>query len=464
MLDRARVIRLFILGCVMFSVAVVFATTMPMVRALVDHTPVRKEKPPVERADLVADEPETLRLSKGLFKAQGIKAEPVEPAPPPAALRMHGKLFLDPNRLARVHTRFAGEVVAVGMVDTDLNDPRAWAEPGRRQVRFGDRVITGQLLAVIWSKDLGEKKSEMVDALSRLTLDQETLRRLQELYNKGAVPERSLREAERNVEADLIVASRVENTLHSWRVSDAEIDELRDEAKRIHTPDGKTDKGSLERWARVEVTASFGGIVVERNVCVGDTVDTSLDLFKIVNLTRLDVMANAYEEDIKLLEELKVNQRHWDIHLQSKRAEKPLVGSFDQIGNLIDPDQHTALVRGWVNNENGKLRVGQFVDAVVSFPAFENEVVVPLSAVIDRGGDTYVFVQPDANDLRFSRRHVAPIRRRDGKLYVSAKVTPEQTKAGRKPLAVGEQVVVSGTLDLASELEHLEGATVVASK
>ncbi len=322
----------------------------------------------------------------------------------------------------------------------------------------------GQLLAVIWSKDLGEKKSEMIDALSRLALDQETLRRLQELFNKGAVPERSLREAERNVEADLIAAAKIENTLHSWRVSEAEIDELREEAQRIRKQEGTVEKGSLERWARVEVTAAFDGVVVERNVCVGDTVDTNLDLFKIVNLTRLDVMANAYEEDIKLLEELRSSQRHWDIYLKSKRSEAPLAGSFDQIGNLIDPDQHTALVRGWVTNENGKLRVGQFVDAVVNLPAFENEVVVPLSAVIERSGDTYVFVQPDPKDLRFSRRHVAAIRRRDGKLYVSTKPTAEQTKAGLRPLEVGDRVVVAGTLDLASDLEHLETATEMASK
>ena len=35
----------------------------------------------------------------------------------------------------------------------------------QRPVRFGDAVNKGQLLAVIWSKDLGEKKSELVDAL-----------------------------------------------------------------------------------------------------------------------------------------------------------------------------------------------------------------------------------------------------------------------------------------------------------
>jgi hypothetical protein len=107
---------------------------MPRVRALVDHRPPRKAKPPIERADLVTDEPETLRLPPHMFEARGIKIEPAESAPPPAPLRMHGKLFLDPNRLARVHTRFAGEVVAVGMVDTDS----LWRQRGGRAATGGD--------------------------------------------------------------------------------------------------------------------------------------------------------------------------------------------------------------------------------------------------------------------------------------------------------------------------------------
>src|SRR5206468_9128358 len=52
--------------------------------------------------------------------------------------------------------------------------PRAEGE-----LRFGDFVHKGQLLAVVWSKDLGEKKSELVEGIARLRIDEEKLENLQ---------------------------------------------------------------------------------------------------------------------------------------------------------------------------------------------------------------------------------------------------------------------------------------------
>ena len=77
----------------------------------------------------------------------------------------------------------------IGTIETDdvHNPEKRFAAP----ITFGDRVkepvldkqnnivTPGDLLAVVWSKDLGEKKSELVDAICQFRLDQETLTRLQ---------------------------------------------------------------------------------------------------------------------------------------------------------------------------------------------------------------------------------------------------------------------------------------------
>ena len=101
---------------------------------------------------------------------------------------LNGSLALDPDFLARVHSRFAGEVVEVGTVaDPDGRE----SSPGGtavRVVRFGDKVEKGQLLAVVWSKDLGEKKSELMDALSQLRINRDTLNRLKTLTEGGDRP------------------------------------------------------------------------------------------------------------------------------------------------------------------------------------------------------------------------------------------------------------------------------------
>src|SRR5262245_36660015 len=137
------------------------------------HVPEWK-RPEPSRAELVPSERDTLRLPPDLVKTLGIVTAAVKVPERSRSLILSGSLALDTNRLAHVHTRFAGEVVELGTVA----DPTPGTDGGRavtRPLRFGDAIGKDQLLAVLWSSDLGEKKSEYVDSLSKLRLEKETL-------------------------------------------------------------------------------------------------------------------------------------------------------------------------------------------------------------------------------------------------------------------------------------------------
>ena len=71
-------------------------------------------------------------------------------------------------------------------------------------------------------------------------------------------------------------------------------------------------------------------------------------------------------------------------------------GTFDLISNIIDPKKHTAALMGWLDNADGRLRVGQFITATVDLPTANDEVAIPESAVLDEGPGSIVFVSPDA--------------------------------------------------------------------
>src|SRR5262249_43168765 len=145
---------------------------------------------------LSKNHPFSVRLThKNSAERLGITIGEVQPAPPPESLRLPGTLLIDPNRLVHIHTRFAGEAVSIGHVEDGTTDARP--------LQYGDRVKKGQVLAVVWSKEIGEKKSELVDALSRVELSQQILKRLESLQ-AGVVAERQIVEARRTVEADLI--------------------------------------------------------------------------------------------------------------------------------------------------------------------------------------------------------------------------------------------------------------------
>ena len=106
-------------------------------------------------------------------------------------------------------------------------------------------------------------------------------------------------------------------TLQSWRISKEEIDQVRAEADRLRenrrrekTPDREE---MVAQWAKLEVLSPLDGTVIERNVALGDLVDTNIDLFKIADLSRLRVVAHAYEEDLPSLDALKNDRRAWSV-------------------------------------------------------------------------------------------------------------------------------------------------------
>src|SRR5262245_10928218 len=311
---------------------------------------------------------DTLEVSVDLVRRLGVMTMPAvapraRPLPP-----LPGVLAVDNNRFARVHARFGGEVMELGTIE----DPPGLTA-GRRPVRYGDEVRHGQLLAVVWSKDLGEKKSELVDALSNQRAAENTLRSLDGAAREGGVPAQSLREAERNVEAARVAVEKAERTLRSWRLTEEEIAAVRAEAESLRKPGAS--RAQPADWARVEIRAPLDGVILEKNVAAGDIVDTATDLFKVGDLSRLAVWVHVYEEDLPTLLALPRPVR-WTISLPS-RPGQTFPGTLEQVGSVIDPNQHTALVTGTVANPGGGLKVGQFVTASLELPAPAGQVEVP---------------------------------------------------------------------------------------
>ncbi|WP_165251246.1 efflux RND transporter periplasmic adaptor subunit [Paludisphaera soli] len=391
-----------------------------------------------------------LVVPAAVVEALKIRTEAARAASEVRSLSLSGSLALDANRLARVHPRFEGEVVEIGT----MPEPDARSASGgtpARPLRFGDEVKEGQLLAVLWSTALGEKKSEYVDALSRLRLEQETLARLERLLKDQAIPERNVREAKRAVEADEIAAARVERTLLSWRLTDAEIGALKAEAEQMHEHKAARVKDLERSWARLEIRAPFAGTVVEKNVAVGDIVAPDSDLFKIADLRRLAVWAHIYEEDLPTLLALPAPVT-WTVRLKSDPTAAPLTGVIDEIGDIIDPNQHTALVMGHVTNPAGRLRAGQFIVASIPLPPTPGEVEIPTSALVEDGDESVVLVQPDPARPCYELRRVAIARHTSEVAFI-------RPAAGRpSSVALGERVVSSGALELRAALRDLQAS------
>lgn len=403
---------------------------------------------------LVANKPDTIELTADVVKKLGVQVAEVKKATQTRPLQLSGSLNFDFNNLAQVRARFPGEIVEIGTVAEGPGNSSAPVTTSR-PVRPGDRVVKGQLLAVVWNADLGGKKAELADALSALKLDQKNLEAQKDAYERGAIPPATVRLAERAVEMDLIRVNAAERTLRTWRVPEEEIAAVKEEATRIAERQGKRDKDKEMNWARVELRAPFDGTVVQKDVAIHNFVDTSTDLFRIAKLDQLTVYANAYEEDLPALDTLPAEQRRWQIRLQNEPHAKPMPGMIERITLAIDPTQHTAMVVGDVENRDGHLRAGQYITAIIELPPPGEQVVIPTAALVEDGKESIVFVQTDPNELQYAQRSVAVARREMDRVYVRLKLTGAEEQKGLKSLQPGERVVTGAAIILKAALEDL---------
>jgi len=395
------------------------------------------------RARLVSDQDQMIELPQEVVERLGVQSDPVQTAAAPRPLVLAGSLSFDPNRLGRVQARFGGEVIAIGKTQN-------------RTLRYGDRVSKGQILAIVQSKDLGEKKNELVDSLVRLWYDEANLEGLEELAKRGQTPVVAVRTQRTTVAMDHNAVSKAELTLRTWRVPSEEIDAVKEEAKQVFERKGQHNLEKETAWAKVEVRAPFDGTIVEKSVNLGNIVDTTFDLFKVADLSKLGVMVHAYEEDLRDLQALPRGSP-WkvragaDLHHQELQSD-----GIQQIGLVVDPTQHTAPIMGLVDNADGRLDVGQFVTATVDLLAPPNVVALPNSALEEDGSESVIFVQPDPSKPRYVLRRVSVAMRLRDIVYVRSALTESNRNKGLQTVQPGEYVVTEGVLELKAALENLQ--------
>jgi cobalt-zinc-cadmium efflux system membrane fusion protein len=459
----------------------------------------RKEEEPPKTVDsattpglsLVAGQPHTVAVPADVSAALGIRKgglESIVVAKVPTTmppLVLPGSTALDPTRLARIRARFApARVVSLGQV-WDSDPKSGFTE--FRELRPGDNVSKGDLLGVFYSADVGSKKNDLLDALVQLELDQRVLDEAEK--HAEAVAGVFLLTYTRAVQGDRNAINRALNNLKVWDIPQSEIDELHAEAKKISadknawskTPEGRWVRGEKQAageksgsetqienpWGRVTLRAPFDGVIIERNVHVDEVVvDNTVNLFQISDVNRLLVIASCPEDALPTLESLHGDQKRWSVHTVGAATDEGLPGTIDEIGYVIDPNQHTAVIKGYVDNPGKRIRAGQYVTTTVNLPPPDGVVEVPTDAVVDDGLQSVVFVQPDEAVNQFTCRRVQVTHRFKDTVFVRStpisekeRLTTREAEEGllpKQPLLPGERVITSGTVELKAAMQDLE--------
>jgi membrane fusion protein, copper/silver efflux system len=183
----------------------------------------------------------------------------------------------------------------------------------------------------------------------------------------------------------------------------------------------------------IEWPAPSDGTVIEKKVVNGQRVMPGEELYRIIDLSTLWVIAEVTEQDVALVtpgSPATVTFRAF--------ASEPIEGQVTFIYPDLKPETRTARVRIEIPNPGGRLKTDMYADVVVHAGADERPVVaVPDSAVIDSGTRQLVLIAKDEG--RFEPRPVKLGRRGEGYVEVSDGVKE------------GEKVVTSATFLIDAE-------------
>jgi membrane fusion protein, copper/silver efflux system len=138
-----------------------------------------------------------------------------------------------------------------------------------------------------------------------------------------------------------------------------------------------------------DIYSDMSGVVIARNVAVGDFVNRGTALFEIVDLSTVWVILDAYESDLGAIR--KGDDLSFQISAYPGREFKAKVSYIDPV---LNPDTRTVGIRAEAVNRNFELKPEMFVSATISTAASaQSGLMIPKTAILWTGPRSVAYVQ-----------------------------------------------------------------------
>lgn len=297
----------------------------------------------------------------------GVKFATVEAGGASRMIRTVGKVAVDETRVGHVHTRIEGWIEKVFVDFT------------------GDVVKKGQPMLTIYSPEMLASQEELLLAARA----------------KDAVP-------------SLLDAAK--RRLQLWQLSDDQIEQVLRTGQPIRS---------------ITVFAPMSGFITVRNAFPNQKVNPDSDLYTIVDLSHVWIIADLYESDIT---SIKAGDT---AHVTFANGSAPsMTAKVSYIQPQVDPTTRTLQVRLDASNPGMRIKPEMFVNVEFGVPSTQ-QLTVPAEAVLDTGDRQTVFV--DLGDGYLEPRQVVIGERLGDRVTIT------------HGLSAGERVVSSGTFLIDSE-------------
>jgi cobalt-zinc-cadmium efflux system membrane fusion protein len=398
-----------------------------------NHWKIGKEEPKKEEAEKkerAAHDP--IPLSSEAAEKAGIKVAAARRQTVREYVRAPGTLAFDPDRFAQLSTRAPGP---------------AW----RVDRRVGDSVEKGDILFVVSSAELGKLKADLLQDLVQVEVRDKALKRLESV--PASVPagklldaRAALREARIRLLADQQALANLGLSLRLDDLRDMTDNEVARHLRLLGLPANIAPPAEVDRLPAnlLPLRAPFAGVVVKRNVVVGEVVTPDRPQFVLADPSRLWLMLDVRLEDVS---QLKIGQ---EVTFHADSTGQKATGKLSWIAAEVDPKTRTVRARAELDNPGAKLNGSSGTASPLRPATFgmgkvevrsTKAVVVPDGAVQWDGKAHCVFVRVD--EKTYYPRLVRPGTTADG---VTPLLPDSNVRAGEKVVTAGSHVLKSEML------------------
>jgi Cu(I)/Ag(I) efflux system membrane fusion protein len=356
------------------------------------HPQIKQDKPgkcPICAMDLIPlatmssggddVDPNEIVMTESAAKLASIQTMRVEKGIPEKSVYLQGKIEADERNIAELTARFGGRIEKLFVNFT------------------GQNVKKGDKLATIYSPGLVTAQRELLEAISF----KETR---PSLYNAA------------------------KGKLKLWDLNDEQISAIE-------------EKGEPQVY--FDVLSPISGTVTMRHIAIGDYIKEGTALFKVVDLTKVWAMFDAYESDLPWI---KMGDKI-EFTIQALPGE-----TFSRRVTYIDPfingQTRIAKVRVEIPNPKLELKPEMFTAGLLESKIAEstNKILVPKSSILWTGKRAVVYVKVQNRETpSFLYREIV-LGPKAGAFYIVS-----------EGLAEGEEIATNGVfkIDAASQLQGL---------
>lgn len=352
-----------------------------------------------------------------------------------AGLGQYSLSLLEQSRTASVQAQ--GEVQtdkdAVNVSQSQEAQARTQADLAARQLARDQALYAALLLS---RQDLEQAQANAAQANAALDTARSALRqtvdRQVNAQKRAQIAQRALARQTRLAGSGALNAEQVGPAYSAYVQAAHEVEAA---AANVRLLGGVPMDESEPGGSLLQINSPISGTISDRFVATGENVTPDKTLMTVLNLSSVVVQLTVYQED---LAHVRVGQR---VQVTSNTAPgRVFAGTVSVVSESLDTNTRTASVNCLIQNPQGLLRPGVYVNGTIYDGTRQDAVAVPTTAVQQMDSGPVVFT-PTGKAGEFAATSVKTGETVDGMTQILSGLSPGQSYVSKNAFVLKSQII-----------------------